>query len=302
MVNTMHWKDRQIPENIYKVIELSSADDLIKLRGLSSAYLFRGQNDADWKLETSLERHVKEKNSSPGVEKDMLRSFQRRAHIYTKDIPGYNNTIEWLALMQHYGCPTRLLDFTSSMFIAAYFAVENYISNNCAAVWAINQIALYHIYRDNPELHFLASDNGRPDQDNINSYLTITDQRDGIISIEPFKMNERLMIQQGSFMLPLNINKTFEHNLFYAFGVDPDIQNDVSVIKFSETNFEKILEIMMKGSIIKFVILEKTKKDILSFLRQFNIEPQYLFPGLEGLAKSQISFLDSTGSSFSYSQ
>ena len=69
----MHWKERQIPENIYRVIELSSADDLMKFRGLSGAYLFRGQNEASWELETSLERHVKKKSSSPGVEKQMFR-------------------------------------------------------------------------------------------------------------------------------------------------------------------------------------------------------------------------------------
>ena len=71
---------------------------------------------------------------------------------------------------------------------------------------------------------------------------------------------------------------------------------------YESINFDKIVQMMMQGSIIKFVILKKAKQDILSFLRQFNIEPQYLFPGLEGLAKSQIFFLDSTGSSFKYSQ
>ncbi len=297
----MHWKDRQIPNNIFKVIELSCADDLLKLRNLSSAYLFRGQNNASWELETSLERYVKKNQSSPSNESNMIRAFQRRAHIYTKDIPDYNNTIEWLALMQHYGCPTRLLDFSISLFIGAYFAVDNYNDDDDAALWCINQIALYHIYKDNPNLHFLASDNGRPAQDNVNRYLNETDRIDGIISIEPFKMNERLMVQQGAFILPLNTNKTFECNLFATFGVSSDIQKDVQVIKFADTDFNDIIGIMLKGSIIKLVIPQKVKKDISSFLRQTNIEPQYLFPGLEGLAKSQIFLLDGN-SSFRYSK
>lgn len=302
MTEMMDWTERKKTENVFRIIELSSVDDLIKLRGLSSAFLFRGQNDSNWKLETSLERQVKEKRSCPGQELIMLKEFQRRAHIYANNTPNYNNTIEWLALLQHYGCPTRLLDFSRSMFIGAYFAVENYLSDRNAAVWCINQIAMYHVYKESANLHFLASNDNNFDQDHLNNYINNPKKIDGTISITPFKMNDRLMVQQGTFVLPLNTNKTFEHNLFSTFGVNADIQNHSQLLKFAETDFMEIAKIMLSGSIIKLIIPSKIKKDILFFLKQFNIEPQYLFPGLEGLAKSQISFLDNTSSSFTYSQ
>jgi FRG domain len=51
-----------------------------------------------------------------------------------------NDLASWLALMQHYGTPTRFLDWTMSPFIAAYFAFEDEACglSKRSAIWAIN--------------------------------------------------------------------------------------------------------------------------------------------------------------------
>jgi hypothetical protein len=60
------------------------------------------------------------------IEDILLRNFMRKYHHYSQHIPDRGNTLEWLSVMQHYGAPTRLLDFTYSVYVAAYFALEKY--------------------------------------------------------------------------------------------------------------------------------------------------------------------------------
>lgn len=56
-------------------------------------------------------------------EKTMLRLFRERAVSYLTYRP--ENDWEWLAIAQHHGMPTRLLDWTRNPLVAAYFAVEH---------------------------------------------------------------------------------------------------------------------------------------------------------------------------------
>ena len=83
------------------------------------SWLFRGHEDRSYNLRPTSGRMGPERASR---EKQIFRQFKRQARIH---IPGASNLSEWewLTLAQHYGVPTRLLDWTYNPLVAAFFAV-----------------------------------------------------------------------------------------------------------------------------------------------------------------------------------
>ena len=103
-------------------------------------WLYRGQRSAKWPLQTALERCCDRRSIRKAdrrdVERRLSREFRRAYHHYSSHVPAKASTLEWLALMQHHGAPTRLLDFTYSIYVASYFALEE--SDGASAVWGID--------------------------------------------------------------------------------------------------------------------------------------------------------------------
>jgi hypothetical protein len=127
------------PYRIVKVNSWSHFMDIIG-KGEFASWAFRGQSNSSWPLYSKLSRHLISFGINPlswGVqERRILRIFRRKAHHYLEHLPSEEDTFEWLALMQHHGSPTRLLDLTWSPYVAAFFALEH-ATNDCA-VWAFN--------------------------------------------------------------------------------------------------------------------------------------------------------------------
>ena len=102
---------------------------------------FRGQSRADYRLVPSALRHGQTATDgrgypvSPGQQthasggivvgpspERMLAEFKRSARPYLGELP--SNDFEWMFIAQHYGLPTRLLDWSTNALVALYFAVS----------------------------------------------------------------------------------------------------------------------------------------------------------------------------------
>ena len=130
MARTPRWKESITKDGIWE-IELSSwkyFHDYITQEMLKfNSYVWRGQRDSKWKLESSLDRALKKKLKSTreNLAKNHLESFKYSVRGRRGKSPvQIKEDNDWWSLGQHHGLHTPLLDWTESPFVALYFAME----------------------------------------------------------------------------------------------------------------------------------------------------------------------------------
>lgn len=96
------------------------------------AIWYRGQADESWSLMPGYLRPA-----APPSESTLIKKFKQSAAMLVNTIP--KESFDWLFLMQHYGVPTRLLDWSESPLVALYFAVEKHSEHidTDAALWSL---------------------------------------------------------------------------------------------------------------------------------------------------------------------
>ena len=251
-------------------------------------WVFRGQSNSRWRLTTSLERIAASRNLAlDRAESRLIAAFKSRAHLYTRDVPPVNDDLEWVALMQHHGCPTRLLDFTRSPYVALYFAIEKVASNGECAVWAINnqacdERAIYRIEHLqewggeqvlSQEDLFDRSIAGKLSTADLFGKVFLRNRFSLVCTVQPVRHNHRIASQQGCFLCHGNVSSGgFECNLLVQLttGKDP----------------EYCFPVWNPPQIFRLRVPDRLRGDIVRELKRMNISRAGLFPGLDGFAES----------------
>jgi len=171
--------------------------------------------------------------------------------------------------MQHHGTPTRLLDVTYSIYIAAYFALE--AADGDCAVWAVN--APWALQQSADLLRLT----GQLSELEINRLFEQFEQADDQLIdktfLQPpsvrltctatsFKLNERRSIQKGAFLIPGDVTVPFFENLAALSDHDD------------------------ADCVLKLVIPLKERAEAIRQLFQMKVSRTSLFPGLDGFAES----------------
>lgn len=240
-----------------------------RFRGSCDSWVFRGQS-YEYGLQPVLERVICRYSIPPKdamqYEGKVYREFKRRAHNYIDETPSGNDLVEWLALMRHYGAPTRLLDCTYSFFIATYFALET--ADKDGAIWAVNKDSLVKWARDliqtKDPAKMIAFDrfSVHRDRDSFERLFIRNAIGENIIRvINPFRLNDRLTKQQGAFLCASDVTLPFQDGLKNALALQPDM-------------------------VCRIRLRRLMQKETLKELRKMNIDRTTLFGGLQGFAGS----------------
>lgn len=226
-----------------------------------SRYLFRGHTRADFELSAGLSR---EGGKQVRLEKHLLRNFQKyaRSHLDTpEDRP--KNFWHWIALAQHHGLPTRLLDWTYSPLVSAHFACADLANmDQDAAIWMIDYHGAHrhleeefaaqlerqgaHVFTDEMLANVVGSidDVNRPRKD------------DQVLFFEPPSLSSRIVNQYACFSVQIGECNTMNGWLSRY----PDLWK-------------------------KVIIPSELKWEVRDKLDQSNITERMLFPGLDGMCK-----------------
>lgn len=248
-------------------------------------FIFRGQSNSEWLLEPKLDRvlHNSKRNryEKSTIEKAMIEKCQKNAQLYIELLPEKEDYYSWFSLIQHYGGPTRFLDFSYSPYIALFFAINQTSSKNIA-LWCINKTKIWQREVDYYKIEYPDNWFGNfryKTTDIFNNLIFDRNKKsmNSILLLDQKVNHQRIAVQQGAFLTSMDENSEFE----FCLNSFLDIKEKVAD-KLSSINIDKI----RNSSIIKYVINEKYYKAIAYKLKMINITSESLFPGFEGFVKS----------------
>jgi hypothetical protein len=218
-----------------------------------STYAFRGTSRADASLDTGLATR-----RCAHLETHLLRNFRKYAQ--RTDVPR-DSTWNWLALAQHHGLPTRLLDWTYSPFVALHFATAAvHDFDQDGVIWCIDFVTankhlpppLRRLLRDEGAMVFTAEM-----LDRVTRSLGSLDRlakKEFVIFLEPPSLDDRIV------------------NQFALFSLMPGPR--ASLDRWLRAHPELVRRLIIPASI---------KLEVRDKLDQANITERVLLPGLDGL-------------------
>lgn len=268
-----------------KILNVKEFDDFtVPIDEMEHRYwVFRGHGAVGWHIEPSLARFFRshQENIKLGShyprEADAIRKFCQSAHLHLHHPPEPREQLTWLAVMQHFGAPTRLVDFTYSPYVALFFALED-SAPKIGFGERLSSAELDDRYRPY-EVHAVHLKSVRCCTEKILGKATPPEDKDFLVGrgnkqtkdfvafFEGTWQNQRQIAQQGLFMIPSKI--------------DLDIDGFLKSCPSESQSFPDASWV-----VFRFPGGLRSYKEMVARLLCANVTAEALFPGLEGVAKS----------------
>lgn len=197
----MRYRDKRITS----VAQMLAA--LKQQRSPKQLIWYRGQAKRNWKLVPSLARQAKHLKA----ENALIKRFMQNATPHLAVSP--REEWEWMFLMQHHRCNTRLLDWTESPLAALYFAViEKKHHGTDGAVWCLDPIEINK--RANLKFDFEAEIPAFGSDEVLKSYLPSRIEKSTVrlnpVAIVGPRNTPRMAAQLGTFTINHLLHKPIE--------------------------------------------------------------------------------------------
>ena len=294
------------------MLKLSNWRDFTKALFVLSkdTWLYRGQEDSGWHLQSSIEREMDKCpiDDPQDNERDNIELFRANSKLL-----GFNfdSDIETLVAMQHHEAKTRLLDFSTSLMVALFFAFENIDKEaKSRAIYAINFNALcesdslrmrYQVYAKQRAVkrfldemiklgrgrYVLVEDVEfrRFVAEAANDVIKNGSAEDGILPLYTAPMNKRQRAQSGVQLMPLTFDP-FIDNLAAALRIEDLNEIEKPSYVVSDISKRRIEDVPNEVALIKMVFDKKMEDDAINVLDQANINAFTIYPDIIGLARS----------------
>ena len=228
-----------------------------ELRRFRSDFAYRGRNDVAEDLRTSLLRLV---GDAPSVELHLLRNFRKYAQ--REDVP-FDSVWNWLALAQHHGLPTRLLDWTYSPYVAAHFATAQVdLFDRDGVLWMVDYV------RAQEHAPARLGEVLRAQQLNVFTAELLAEAAGGLADLERLGDEDYVL-----FLEPPSLDERIV-NQYALFALMS--RAEASLDEWLQPRPELARRLVIPGE-LKWEVRDK--------LDQANLTERVLFPGLDGLSR-----------------
>jgi hypothetical protein len=158
---------------------------------------FRGHSmGTSWRLLPSVHRgfnHLQETQ--------MCYQFRLKACSRWPRCPAEEDLSGWVSLMRHYGLPTRILDWTESILIAAFFAIGHEEAKGHmepAVIWALHPRRMNRLLAGLGDIPMFLEKQGRAW---VRPAFNQNVEQQGVLAVQPVEIDLRMMLQQSMFTI-----------------------------------------------------------------------------------------------------